>query len=394
MNPLSCALVKWTSLIFLSFSPLYAQPQSVAKTNGIYTDRIVFGQSAKLSGAGIAQTGAQYRDGMLLAFSAANQDGGVHGRQIELISLNDDVNPKKAVANTKELIEKHRVFALIGSTFTEPVKAVLPILRENHISLIAPYTGFPELYDGSIREVFTLRASFDDELAALIQHIDTVNYDNVGLAYYGNSLGEEFKRDVSKRLSQVGRELIASATMPLNSPDPTKAAQPAAEALAPKCPKVVILGVSSNDAVALVKAIKNNGCPSPRYLARGLVNISVLMKGLGEDARGIIVTQVVPNPFRNSTHPLIQTYKRLLQQRDAKGSPTFPEFEGFVAGQFAVQALRRAGQELNRQSFVRAMESERLEGPGHFRVQFGGGKRVGTNYVNIVMISDNNRISD
>ncbi len=361
---------------------------------GVHPDRVVFGQSAKLSGTGGTQAGKQYRQGLLLAFDAANQAGGVHGRRIELVSLDDEINPGKAMANTKALIEEHHAFALIGHTFTNTVKAVLPIVREAGIPMIAPYTGFPELYDGSQRDVFAIRASFADELATLVRHIDTVGYDNIALVHYINPLGDELREEVSAGLRRVGRGLVASAGMPLNPPDPAQAAEPAAAALSKACPKVVVLGVSGRDAAALVRAMKRHGCPPAKYLARGLVDISLLMRELGEEARGIMVTQLVPNPFRGSVHPLVQEYRQRLQRRDPAAAPDFAEFEGFIAGQFAVQALRRAGGDLDRSKFVRALETERLDGPGHYRLQFGPGKRVASRYVNIVMIGDKGRITD
>jgi branched-chain amino acid transport system substrate-binding protein len=363
-------------------------------TSGVYADRIVLGQSAKLSGTGGTQAGVQYRDGLLLAFNAVNATGGVNGRRIELISLDDGNKGDLAVTNTRALIDKHHVFALVGHTFTAPVKAILPILRESDIPFVAPYTGFPELYDGSHRNVFMLRASFEDELATLARHIGTVAFEQVALIHYSTPVGEELKRDVTEHLKRSGRSLVTSASMQINPKDPMQAVQPAAAALAKSCPKVIILGVSGKDAAAAVRAMKAHGCPSIQYLARGLVDIAVLVGELGQEARGIMVSQLVPNPFRASVHPLIQEYHQRLRQRKASLTPDFVEFEGFIAGKFVVQALRQAGNTPDRKSFMQAMEAQRLEGPGHYRIQFGPGKRVGSQYVNIVMISDQGRIVD
>lgn len=363
---------------------------------GVYPDRIVLGQSAKLSGTGGTQAGVQYRDGMLLAFGAANAAGGVNGRRIELVSLDDANKSEQALANTRTLIDKHHAFALVGYTFTAPVKAALPLVRESNVPFIAPYTGFPELYDGSQRNVFMFRASFEDELATLARHIDTVAFQRVALIHYSTPVGEELKKDVTAQMQKIGRSLVGSAGMQINPKDPMQAVQPVATQLAKQCPSVVILGVSGKDAAAVVRAMKAHGCPSIQYLARGLVDITVLMRELGNEARGIMVSQLVPNPFRASVHPLVQEYLQRLRLRKTSPAPApdFVEFEGFIVGKFVVQALRRAGNNLDRKSFMQALETERLDGPGHYRVQFGPGKRVGTQYVNFVMISDQGRILD
>ncbi|MBL0728362.1 ABC transporter substrate-binding protein [Piscinibacter sp. HJYY11] len=379
----------------LAFGGLRPATADDGASPGVHVGRIVLGQSAKLSGSGGTQAGVQYRDGLLLAFNAANAAGGVHGRRIELISLDDGNKADTAAANTRSLIDQHRVFALVGHTFTAPVKAALPLVRERSIPFIAPYTGFPELYDGSHRNVFMFRASFEDELALLARHIDTVAFQRVGLIHYGTPVGEELRRDVGHQLKRFGRDLVASASMPINPRDPRQAAQGPAMALARNCPNVMILGVSGKDAAAFVSAMKAHGCPSIQYLARGLVDIAVLTRELGADARGIMVSQPVPNPFRASAHPLVQEYELRLRQRNgASTAPDFVEFEGFIVGKFVVQALRRAGHKLDRRAFVQALEAERLEGPGHYRLQFGPGRRVGTQYVNFVMISEQGRIVD
>lgn len=363
-------------------------------SSGVHPGRIVLGQSAKLSGTGGTQAGVPYRDGLLLAFEAANAAGGVHGRRIELVSLDDGNQAEAAAANTRALIDQHRVFALVGYTFTAPVKAALPIVRETNVPFLAPYTGFPELYDGSNRNVFMFRASFADELATLARHIDTVAFRRVALIHYSTTVGEELKRDVADQLRKVGRELMASASMPINPKDPLQAVQGPAQALARDCPSVMILGVSGKDAAAVVRTMKAQGCPSIQYLARGLVDIAVLTRELGQEARGIMVSQLVPNPFRASAHPLVNEYVLRLRQRKASTTPDFVEFEGFIVGKFVVQALRRAGGKPDRRAFVQALEAERLDGPGHYRIEFGAGRRVGTQYVNFVMISEPGRIVD
>jgi branched-chain amino acid transport system substrate-binding protein len=140
---------------------------------GVTADSVLIGQSAKLSGSAGTVAGRQYRDGLVLAFGAANRAGGVHGRRIQLLSLDDQNDPAKALANTRTLINDKRAFALAGYTFTNNVRAALPLLQAAGVPLVGAYTGMPELYDGSQPMVFTLRASFADELAAVIRHVDT-----------------------------------------------------------------------------------------------------------------------------------------------------------------------------------------------------------------------------
>jgi len=63
----------------------------------------------------------------LAAFAGANRTGGVHGRRLELISRDDGYEPTRAISNTDELLNQHKVFALIGQVGTPTARAVVPI---------------------------------------------------------------------------------------------------------------------------------------------------------------------------------------------------------------------------------------------------------------------------
>jgi ABC-type branched-subunit amino acid transport system substrate-binding protein len=374
-------------LIHSAWAPAHAAPP------GVLPDRILLGQSAKLSGTSGTELGRQYRDGLLLAFEAANRSGGVNGRKLELVSFNDGNNAEAAKANTRKLLDSG-VFALVGYTFSGPVRAALPMARESDTPLVGPYAAMPELYESPATHVFMFRASASDELAAIVRHIDTVGYQDVAMVHYANPLGEDMRKEVSGRLQAIGRRLVAIATMQITPADSDKAAQPAVAAMAsPSCPKVVFLGVSGRDAAAVIRGMRAAGCGSVRYFARNLVDIPTLVKELGPAARGVMVTQVVPNPHRGA-HPLVMDYREQQSRKDPSAKPDFTEFEGYIVGRFIVQALQRSGPDLDRARFMRAMEAASLDGPGGYRVHFGAGKRVGSRYTNFVMVSEAGRITD
>lgn len=376
----------WFALA-VAFAPTHAA------TPGVLPDRILLGQSAKLSGTSGTELGRQYRDGMLLAFEAANRAGGVNGRKLELVSFNDGNNAEAAKANTRKLLDSG-VFALVGYTFSGPVRAALPMARDSDTPLVGPYAAMPELYESPAPHVFMFRASASDELAAIVRHIGTVGYHDVAMVHYANPLGEDVRKDVSARLQAIGRQLVAIATMQITPADSDKAAQPAVAAMAsPSCPKAVFLGVSGRDAAAVIRGMRAAGCGSVRYFARNLVDIPTLVKELGPAARGVMVTQVVPNPHRGA-HPLVMDYREQQSRKDPSAKPDFTEFEGYIVGRFIVQALQRSGPDLDRARFMRAMESASLDGPGGYRVHFGAGKRVGSRYTNFVMVSEAGRITD
>jgi branched-chain amino acid transport system substrate-binding protein len=107
---------------------------------GVGADKIVFGQAAALEGPAAA-LGSGMRDGILAAFAEANKAGGVNGRKLELLSVDDGYDPNKSIEATKKLLNDDKVFALIGPVGTPTSSATQPIATENGVPFIGPFTG-------------------------------------------------------------------------------------------------------------------------------------------------------------------------------------------------------------------------------------------------------------
>src|SRR5260221_1128833 len=136
--------------------------QGAAAENGVTADKIVLGQSVALTGPA-AQLGIQMRNGIKSYLDAVNAKGGVHGRKIELITLDDGYEPARTVPNTKKLIEQQRVFGLIGYVGTPTSVPVVPIISEAKVPFIGPFTGAEALRQPFNRYIFHVRASYYDE---------------------------------------------------------------------------------------------------------------------------------------------------------------------------------------------------------------------------------------
>lgn len=388
-HPGAALSVRWRRLVA---SGLFAWAFAAQAGPGVHADRIVLGQSAKLSGASGTLAGVQYRAGLLLAFDQVNREGGVHGRRIELVSLDDRIDPVRARANTRELIERVGVLAMIGSTFSNTVLGALPVLAERGVPLIAPYTGVGDLYTGRHPLVFMLRASFDDELSAIVRHIGTIRYRRVGIVHYAIPMGDALAADFQRHLAGRAMELAQALHMALSSPDPAAAAAPVIAGAAVHCVDLMFLGVSGRDAAEVIRGLRTR-CPGTQFIARSLVDPIMLRTELGEHSTGIMLTQVVPNAARGE-HPLVKGYRSLLARRQPPSTMDPTEFEGYLAGQFMIAALRQAGPQLDRDALIQALEHTAIDGPDHYRLRFARGERVATRYVNIVMLADGQRWVD
>ena len=168
---------------------------------GVTEDRILFGQSAAFSGPA-EELGTHMRLGITAAFAEVNRDGGVHGRRLELVFLDDAYEPETAVVNTQRLIEEHRVFALIGAVGTPTSRSAAPVASAAGIPYVAPFTGAAFLRDQEFPNVINLRASYGQETEEMVERLTRdLGIDRISVMYQDDSFGRAGYREFARPLS-------------------------------------------------------------------------------------------------------------------------------------------------------------------------------------------------
>ena len=158
------ASLRFQTFVILALTGLFAtvNPATAMGAPGVTGNTILLGESAAFSGPA-AKLGEAMREGATAYFNEINQQGGVYGRQIKLVSLDDGYEPDRAVANTKALIDDKKVFALFGYVGTPTSYAVKPLVDAARIPFFAPFTGAQGLRVPVDRYIFNIRAGYFDE---------------------------------------------------------------------------------------------------------------------------------------------------------------------------------------------------------------------------------------
>ena len=184
---------------------------------GVSDRSILFGQSAAFSGP-VQELGRNMRLGMQAAFREVNEQGGVHGRRLELVSLDDGYEPEAAIDNTRQLIEGEQVFALIGAVGTPTSRAAVPIAEDAGVPYIAPFTGSSFLRDPKWHGVVNLRASYDQETEEIVARLtDDLGIERIAIMYQDDSFGREGFRGVRRALERRALSLVAVGVYPRNT---------------------------------------------------------------------------------------------------------------------------------------------------------------------------------
>eukprot|EP01036_Dinobryon_divergens_P016102 gene16102-21822_t len=131
---------------------------------------ILIGRSTALSG-GMAPFLSPIHEGQDAAIEDANAKGGIGGRKIRLVTLDDGFDPRRTLENAKQLSEKDGVLALFGVSGTSQVMALLPYLAQAKLPLISVYTGSPAIRAQQHPYLFTTRASYADELVKIVRNL-------------------------------------------------------------------------------------------------------------------------------------------------------------------------------------------------------------------------------
>lgn len=342
-------------------------------------ETVLFGQSAPLSGPA-QQLGSDVRAGILAAFAEANRKGGVHGRKLELLSLDDAYEPASALSNTESLIEEHNVFALIGSVGTPTTVVAVPVAAEAGVPFIAPVTGAEFLRDDHWTTVINLRASYFQETREIVTRlVEDLGIERIAVLYQDDSYGRAGLNGVQAALKERGLEQVAVGVYTRNT-TAVKTALLELRAAAPGA--VVLIGAYSPVATAIQWA---------RYIGMESIFATVSFSGtnalaeaMGARGQGVYVTQVVP--FPSATSPIAQAYLAALRANSRGASPSFVSFEGYLAGRLAIAGLERTGPSLDRADFLRNV----LQGPPidlhGFRLSYGGDDNQGSDQVFLTVI--------
>jgi len=364
----------------LTLSPLaVARAGPQATTPAAQTD-LVLGQSAPLSGPS-AQLGRDYREGALAWFEEVNRRGGIHGRKLRLVSLDDRYEPALTLRNTRQLIGPDRAFALFGYVGTPTVKAILPLVEQSKIPLVAPLTGARLLREPFRPMVFNLRASYQAEIDRIVNDLVRAGRHRIAVLHQEDAFGEDGLRATRSALARHGLQPVAIAGVRRNS----TATNGAARQLNQADPSAVVIISAYASSAAFSHSLERLGSTAQ------LMNVSFVGTGglqdslPGGQASGIGISQVVPFPW-NRRVPVVAEYLRLMRRQQTTARYGFTSLEGFLAARMMTEGLQRAGANPSRQALVRAFESMHQLDLGGYKLSLGPRDHQASDFVDLTFL--------
>ena len=347
-------------------------------------NRIVLGQSAAFSGPA-AQLGIQMNKGARIYFDTLNANGGIHGAQIELRTLDDGYEPERCKANTDKLI-KDDVFALFGYVGTPTCMAAMPLVDAAKIPFFGPFTGAEALRDPFRKTVFHVRASYDDETALIVKQLTSLGIQKIAVFHQNDAYGQAGLAGVLHAMKPIGLSPVAVGTVERNSVDVAKAVK---DIMAAKPAAVVQVGAYKACA-AFIREARKAGYGGT-FFNVSFVGTQALADELGKDARGVVISQVMPSPFSTST-AISREYVEAVRKAGGDAKPNYSSMEGYVAAKVFAEGLKRAGKPATRESLITGLESMQNTDFGGFHVDFSARDHKASNYVELSMLTEDGKV--
>lgn len=315
--------------------------------------------------SGVAkELGVQMRLGLDVAFAAANEAGGVHGRRVRLAAMDDGYDPARTVTCMKGLVEGKKVLAVVGSVGTPTAAVAVPYANEKGVLFFGAFSGAPLLRnDPPDRYVFNYRASYAEETAAIVRHLVEVRrVDPARIAVFAqeDAFGQAGFDGVAKVMRQYKRDpaKVLRVGYKRNTADVDEAVKAVRKAGAQV--KAVVMVATYKPAARFIEKLRDAGADLifTNVSFVGSNELAEELTQLGPKyAEGVLVTQVVPNPASQAS-AMIKFREQL--KRHAPGEKAgFVALEGWLVGRLLLEGLQRAGKKLDTDSLIDALETIR-----------------------------------
>ena len=357
---------------------------------GMTDSAVTLGMSSPFSGPNGAY-GQDMKNVITAYFDQINKAGGINGRKIDLVPLDDGYETDRTVANSKKLIDESKVFALLQYYGSSPTtKAMNDVFGPAKVPLVGTISGAgtlrqPVKDNPNNKYMFNVRASYADETEAIVNQLVGLGLKNIAVFYQNDGFGLSGLDGVKAALKKHNMEPSAVGTVERNSLD----VDAAVKAIAKSSPQAVVMVTLYKPTAAFVKAMRKIN-QNPQFMTLSPVGADLLVAELGNDARGIGISQVMPYPF-NDTTPVVREYQRLMQGVKSTNY-SYYGIEAYITAKVMVEAIKRSGKDLTREKLVQTLEGMSNFDLGGFRVSFTANERAGSRFVDLTVVGSGGRV--
>ncbi len=340
---------------------------------------ILVGQTAALTGPQ-AGFGTAMRDGIKAALQAANRIGGIGGRPVHLLSLDDVGDKAKTEANIAELVANRQVVGVTGCTTRPCSEAAALMAASEGIALVGAFSGTPLLYGDKAATTFTTRASYERELQAIVHHYRQLGAERFGFVHLEDAKATNVPL-LESILAREGGKLTVTAGVDRKGASQNAAAIKTVEA---NKPEVLIILANNAPLTGFLREFAPRTLVLPKMVI-SFVDREKLLADLGKDAAGVGFSVVVPE-YTKEKYTVVRNF--LPEARAMNIAVTPVSLEGYITGLALLEGLRQARND-TRAGLIEGMARVSALDLGYTNIRFSKSERTGSRFVDLSLASRN-----
>jgi ABC-type branched-subunit amino acid transport system substrate-binding protein len=256
---------------------------------------------------------------------------------------------------------------------------------EANVPFITPVTGAMSLREPFHRNVFHLRASYNDETELIVKELTHLGLRKIAVFYQNDAYGKAGLDGVTLALSKRGLMPSALATVERNSSDVSAAVK----TIVATQPHAVVQVSAYQSCAAFIRAARKAGYGGTFYNV-SFVGAQALADELGKDGVGVVISQVIPSPY-SMTNAITRDFNEAARKSKSTTRANYSSAEGFLAARMLVEGLRRSPGKPSREGLIAGLESldQSLDG---FEVALSPKDHVASKFVELSVIASDGKI--
>jgi branched-chain amino acid transport system substrate-binding protein len=346
-------------------------------------DKWLIGQSAPLSG-GNAKFGQDIHDGAAAWFATLNARGGVQGRPIELVTLDDKNDRALAGANAGKLLENRDVLALFGFASATLSLDALPQAEKKGTAFFGPFSGANPVRTNS-PVLFTVRASYGEEMEKMLKFWTSLGLTRVTVIHYDDEVGKQNLEVVTQYLKKIN---LAPQALALKRNAQIGKAE--INTLLAQNPQFLLNTALSGAAAQIQKELVGMGRMIPTS-SLSFVGADQYIVAAGPASAGVSIAQVVPSP--TSALPAVRECAQALEAAGIKTAMNSTQLEACFGARVLAEGIRRAKKPVTRASVVDSLANLGSYDLGGYKITFANGAQHGSKYVDLAMVTRDGKLS-
>jgi branched-chain amino acid transport system substrate-binding protein len=322
-----------------------------AQGQGVSKNEIVIGSMQDLSGPIVAFS-KQLKYGMEMRVEEINAQGGIHGRKLKLVIEDHGYDPKKAVLATQKLVQKDKIFAMVGTIGTPTALPSMPILFEKNIPHLFPLTAARQMYEPVHRLKYSIAAPYFDQMRAAVKYmVKNKGYKKVCTLYQDDDFGVEVMQGAEAGLKEINMALAEKTTYKRGATDFSSQVARMKDA---GC-DLVVLGTIIRETIGTIATARKLGW-GVDFMGSTAAYTDLIHKLGGPAMNGFYAASTVNNPYLDDASRNVREWASKYKQKYKEDPAVFSVYGWQVIDLF-IQVAEKAGPKLTTDSFVNALEN-------------------------------------